>query len=163
MIVEFLQELQPWHWFIFGICLLIFELFGTAGFFIGISIAAITMALLNLMTDTISWEWQLIIFSVLAVAFTILYLKIFKQFNLKSDSPKLNDRAAQLVGRQFTLEKSVEGQEKIQIGDTFWTVESDCNISSGSSVRVINTRGMTLVIEALNEDCTTDDVVNRSL
>ena len=117
------------------------------------------MALLNLITNTISWEWQLIIFSVLAVAFTVLYLKIFRQFNLKSDSPKLNDRAAQLVGRRFTLEKSVEGQEKVQIGDTFWTVESDRNIGSGTQVRVIDTKGMTLVIEALNEDSTTDDVV----
>ena len=159
MIVKLLEELQPWHWFIFGICLLIFELFGTAGFFIGISVAAITMALLNLITNTISWEWQLIIFSVLAVVFTVLYLKIFRQFNLKSDSPKLNDRAAQLVGRRFTLEKAVEGQEKVQIGDTFWTVESDCNIGSGTQVRVIDTKGMTLVIEALNEDSPTDDVV----
>ena len=78
---------------------------------------------------------------------------------IRSDSPKLNDRAAQLVGRQFTLEKSVEGQEKVQVGDTFWTVESDCNIGSGTQVRVIDTKGMTLVIEALNEDSPTDDVV----
>ncbi len=160
MIVKLLEELQPWHWFIFGICLLIFELFGTAGFFIGISIAAITMALLNLINNTITWEWQLIIFSVLAVTFTILYLKIFRQFNLKSDSPKLNDRAAQLVGRRFTLEKSVEGQDKVQIGDTFWAVESNENIRSGTPVRVVDTKGMTLVIEALNEDSAPDDLVN---
>ena len=142
-------ELQPWHWFVLGLCLLIIEIFVPAGFFIGISVASILMALLSLAIDDLNWEWQLMLFAIFAVVFTVLYLRVFKRFNQKTDSPKLNDRAAQLIGLQLTLEESISGQGHIQIGDTRWTLQCEGSIDAGTNVRVVDRRGMNLIVEAL--------------
>ena len=144
--MELFSELQPWHWFVIGTVLLGMEIFGAGGFLIGIAVAAILMAPFTWLMTDISWEWQLILFSIDAVIFTILYLKFFKNFNQQTDAPELNDRAAQLIGTRFQLEQALNGQGSVQLGDTRWKMTCDGEIEAGSQVQITGSNGMTLVI-----------------
>ncbi len=145
--MEFLSQLQPWHWFVLGTGLLLLEIITPMGFFIGIGTAALVLWLLLLLVPSFPWEWQLAVFGILSVIITIAYLYFFKRVDRKTDSPFLNDRAAQLVGTAFVLSEEVSGAGAVMINDTRWQVQCEGTISQGTRVNVVGSRGMTLQIE----------------
>lgn len=147
--MEFLSQLEPWHWFVASIVLVIVEIVATTGFFIGIALAALLLSgLLTVMPD-LSWPWQLILFGGLSVALTVAYQVYFKNFNNATDNPLLNDRAAQQIGKQFVLDQDIEEQGAQMLGDTRWTLRSQRTLVAGTKVKVVATEGMDLVIEAV--------------
>lgn len=147
--MELLNEISFWHWIILGIALLAFEALGAGGFMLGASLAAFAVSVLSLIFPSLSWQWQLSIFSFLAVLGTWAYWKRFKQYNQATDSPELNDRARQLVGRSVKLREPIsDGFGRVQIGDTYWKVRSDQDLPKNSSVKIIDSEGMTLIVAA---------------
>ena len=95
----------------------------------------------------LGWEWQLLIFGVLSVVLTVAYKKYFKGFNEETDSPLLNDRAAQMAGDTFVLDNAVHRAGSVMIHDTRWQVECAGVLAAGVRVKVVGSRGMTLLIE----------------
>ena len=148
---EFFTELSPWHWLILGMVLLGFEVLGTAGFLLGIALGALLQAVILFVVPDMAWHVQLLIFALSSVIFTLLYWRLFRRFNDRSDQPLLNDRAAQLVGRQLVLAGPIEnGLGKIQVGDTLWRAQADANIPAGSKVEIIDSQGMVLIVRQVD-------------
>lgn len=148
--MHWLTEISAWHWASLGIILLIMEMLGTAGFLIGSSIAAFLMAAIISLIPDLNWKWQLAIFSSTAIIFSIIYLKRFANFNEKSDQPNLNNRAAQLIGNRYTLtEAVVNGQGRIQVGDTFWKISCETDLAADTNIEVISVDGMTLIVKSI--------------
>jgi inner membrane protein len=146
--MQWLTEISAWHWASLGIILLIMEILGTAGFLIGSAIAAFLMAAIISIAPDMNWKWQLAIFSSTAIIFSIIYLKRFANFNENSDQPNLNNRAAQLIGKRYTLNEAiVNGQGRIQVGDTFWKISCDDELQESTSIEVTGIDGMTLIIK----------------
>ena len=149
--MQWLTEISAWHWASLGIILLIMEMLGTAGFLIGSAIAAFLMAAIISIAPDLDWKWQLAIFSSTAIIFSIVYLKRFANFNEKSDQPNLNNRAAQHIGKRYTLNEAiVNGQGRIQVGDTFWKVTCDQDLEASTQVEVTDINGMDLIVKASN-------------
>lgn len=148
---EFFTELSPWHWLILGMLLLGFEVLGTAGFLLGIALAALLQAVILFVVPDMGWQQQLLVFALASVIFTLLYWKLFRRFNDRSDQPLLNDRAAQLIGRQLVLAGPIEnGLGRIQIGDTLWRAQADENIAAGSKIEIVDSQGMVLVVKQVD-------------
>ena len=149
--MEFFSELNAWHWLILGVILLAFEVLGTAGFLLGLALAALLQALLLVMMPEMNWKIQLLVYAFTAVLSSVLYWKVFRPFNTRSDEPLLNDRAGQLVGRQLVLNESiVNGLGRIQIGDTLWKVNAEGDIAAGTKVTVVSNQGMTLFVQPVD-------------
>ncbi|MCK5335229.1 MAG: NfeD family protein [Gammaproteobacteria bacterium] len=147
--MHWLTEISAWHWASLGIILLIMEILGTAGFLIGSAIAAFLMAAIISIAPDIDWKWQLAIFSSTAIVFSIIYLKRFANFNEDSDQPHLNKRAAQHIGKRYTLNEAiVNGQGRIQVGDTFWKITCDEDLEMATQIEVTGVDGMTLKVKA---------------
>jgi len=145
------DAITTWHWLTLAVVLLILEVLGTSGFLLGIAVAALTMAGVVALDFTPAWQHQLLLFSLLAVIFTLLYWKVFRRFNDQSSEPLLNDRAAQLIGRRFVLDDTlVGGQGRVRIGDTLWKAEADQELAAGTSVEVWASEGMTLKVRAID-------------
>jgi membrane protein implicated in regulation of membrane protease activity len=143
------QWLQPWHWFVLAGVILIIEVFGVGGFFLGAGLAALIVAIASLIIEW-SWQWQVFVFAVLAVVFTVIYYKKFRRFNLTSEQPDLNSGSKRYIGREFTvLHDSINQRTKIQIGDALWTVVIQAK--QGQRIRIINAEGLTLYAELLDE------------
>lgn len=143
------QWLQPWHWFVLAGVILIIEVFGVGGFFLGAGLAALIVAITSLIIEW-SWQWQVFVFAVLAVVFTVIYYKKFRRFNLTSEQPDLNSGSKRYIGREFTvLHDSINQRTKIQIGDALWTVVIQAK--QGQRIRIINAEGLTLYAELLDE------------
>ncbi len=148
---EFFTELSPWHWLILGMLLLGLEVLGAAGFLLGVAFAALLQAVILFVAPDMAWHLQLLIFAVASVVFTLLYWRVFRRFNDRSDQPLLNDRAAQLIGRQVVLAGPIEnGLGKIQIGDTLWRAQADANIPAGSKIEIIDSQGMVLIVRQID-------------
>ena len=144
----FIMTIQPWHWLVFGFALLVIETLGAGGFLIGLAIAAMVQSVIAANFVDLSWDFQLAVFAVNAIVFTVLYWRFFRKFNQKTDAPQINDRAAQFIGRQFELKQAlVNGEGKITIGDTLWRVRANENLQQGTQITVKATDGMTLLVE----------------
>ena len=145
--MDFLNTIQPWHWLIIAFLLLGAEALGAGGFLLGSAAAALLIAAALWLAD-ISWAWQMVLFGVFSLIFTIAYWKFFKKLNDQSDHPELNNRASQLIGRIFELEQDLpNAQGRVQIGDTFWKVQASKPLKKGDLVAVTGCHGMVLIIE----------------
>ncbi len=142
--------IQPWHWLVLGILLLLAEVMGAGGFLIGLAIAAFIESLVVVLAGNLSWDFQLMIFGFDGILFTWIYWKFFRSFNEKSDTLNINDRAAQYIGRTFELtEPIVHGYGKVKIGDSLWKVKAQTDAPEGVSVNVVDSEGMTLIVDVV--------------
>lgn len=149
--MEFFQQIEVWHWLILALLLLGGEALGAAGFMLGAVAAALVLALLVWLDMGLTWQQQISWFAGLTLVFSVVYWWRFKRFNETTEAPQLNDRAAQLVGRQFALSHDlVGGQGKQQIGDTLWKVAADGDLTAGTQVKVVASDDMVLQIQLVD-------------
>jgi membrane protein implicated in regulation of membrane protease activity len=149
------EQLSQWHWFIFGLLLLIGEALGASGFLLGTSVAALLMGVIvsiaaSLSETGLGWQVQIILGAFFSVIFSLLYWRFFRAEQQASDRPELNHRTAQLVGRKLVLDKDIPFEGRIQIGDTFWKVVTDTPLNNGEHVEVISADATTLTLRKLD-------------
>jgi membrane protein implicated in regulation of membrane protease activity len=91
---------------------------------------------------------QVALFIGLSFVSILVYRRWFRSAPPVTDQPTLNRRAEALVGRVVPLDRAiVDGQGRVQIADAFWDVTGP-ELPAGTPVRVVSSRGMTLVVEA---------------
>ena len=145
--IEFLISLGPWAWIIGGVVLLVLEVLAPGQIFLWLGVSAIVVGLIGFVAD-ISWQAEFIIFGILAVACVVIYKRYVRGRSEASDRPFLNQRAAGMVGRTFTLQEAIRhGEGKVRINDTVWRVRGP-DLPKGASVRVVSTDGAMLSVEA---------------
>jgi inner membrane protein len=147
--LEYMMALTHWHWFGLATALVILEvLVGASFFLLWLGICACIIAILLSIFPEIEWQFQLLIFSVQAVACIVYW-----RFNLKNkltvtDKPNLNRRSEQYIGKVFTLADPIEnGRGKIQVDDSFWKVEGP-DLPVGTKIKVIGVDGVILKVDA---------------
>lgn len=136
-----------WHWWALGVALLIIELLVPGMFFIWMAESAFVVGAVLWVFPALIVEYQLMLFSVLAVASIVVFRRYLKRHPIETDRPLLNRRAAQYVGRVFTLEEPIiNGRGKIRVDDSIWRVEGeDCD--TRTRVRVTAAEGVILKVE----------------
>ncbi|MBN9412976.1 MAG: NfeD family protein [Candidatus Paracaedimonas acanthamoebae] len=143
----FFEEITMWHWWTLGIIFLIFELMLPGACFLWLGISAAIIGIITALIPTLSLVYQLLLFSGISVASIIVYLR-YKTQDSSSDSI-LNKRAKHYIGQIFTLENALKnGQGKIQLGDTIWTIRGP-SCDKGAKVKVVSTEGSILNVEIL--------------
>jgi membrane protein implicated in regulation of membrane protease activity len=137
--------LTVYHWLVLGLMLLGAEALGAAGFLLGAGIAALVIGVIVFIMPELSTGLQLVLFAVTAVAASYLYLQLFRQAQEDDGAPELNQRAGSLIGHRFELaEPLLDGNGRLQIGDTFWQVSCEEDLSPGTRVEVIAADAMHL-------------------
>lgn len=145
--MEWLQQVEFWHWWIAAVVLLILEVFAPGAFFLWLAIAAGVLGLVLMALPAMAWDMQLLVFAVLSVAAVVLGRVWLKRHPIGTDRPTLNRRGDQYVGRVFTLDEPViNGFGKIRVDDTTWKIRgNDC--AAGARVRVVGVDGTTLLVD----------------
>lgn len=145
-----LDSLDFWHWLILGVVLIILEVFAPGAFFLWLGIAASVVGIILWIVPDISWEMQLLIFSIISVVSIALWLIRLRKHPTASEDDTLNSRTQQYVGRVFTLvEPIVDGYGKIHVDDAYWQV-SGPDRDKGRKVKVTMVKGMTLIVEPVD-------------
>ena len=143
---QMFTTLGTWNWLIFGFILMGLELLAPGVFMFWLGLSALLVGLLSFVFSP-SWQTQLIMFSVFAVAAVPLWRRFALKSGAASESnPFLNRRTDALVGREFTLEKPiVDGSGTVRIDDTIWRVAGP-DTPAGSRVRVVKADGASLTV-----------------
>lgn len=132
-------EITYWYWFALCLILLIVEMAGTGGYLLWVAIAAGFTGGLLWLVPALSWQWQLVFFSVTSVICALAWWKYQRLHPAVVDEPLLNKRSAQYIGRVFTLSDPVEnGRGKIRVDDSFWEVSASEDLPAGTRVKVVS-------------------------
>jgi len=147
--VDLIESLDTWNWFIAGGLLFVLELLAPGTFMMWFGIAALLVGTISLFVDW-TWEAQFVAFAVFAVA----AIPLWRRFALvvgATDNRYLNRRIEALVGRVFTLEKPIaDGIGTIRVDDTVWRVRGP-ETPAGSRVKIVRADGAQLVVERVEE------------
>ncbi|MCB1496532.1 MAG: NfeD family protein [Bauldia sp.] len=144
MILDLLEELGAWAWWIAGVLLLALEILLPGNVFVWFGIAAILTGVVALFGD-LSWQIDLLIFAVLSLVLVIVGRRYFARRS-ESDEPHLNMRLDSMVGRSYVLpEPIVDGVGRIRINDANWRVKGP-DLPSGTRVKVIGHDGAMLSV-----------------
>ncbi|MEO3384794.1 NfeD family protein [Mesorhizobium sp. CAU 1741] len=152
MFSQWLSDLGPWSWMVLGAVLLVLEILAPGVFFLWFGVAAILTGTLSFqLWETSFWIWQtqVVVFLVLSVGSALVGRRFFpNNTSDDTDTPLLNQRTRQLVGRTAVLEEPIlEGQGRIRLGDTLWRVTGP-DLPAGARVRVIDAAGGDLKVAA---------------
>ncbi len=145
--MEWLHQIEPWHWLTLCIVLLGLEALGSAGFLLGAALAAGMLAIFKWALPELSWQWQLSLFAILSVVFSVMYWRRFRRFNQRTDHPVINQRTKAMIGKEYRLDVAIHaGTSKVQLGDTFWKVTSEVDIAPDVRFRIIDADTDSLVV-----------------
>ena len=140
-------DIDFWHWLIVAVLFGIIEVLSPGFFFIWLGVAAAIMGMVLLAIPSLSWEVQVLVFTVLAVASALAGRRLIKRHPIESDHPLLNQRGAQFVGRTFTLAEGIDnGTGKIKVDDSIWKVRGD-DCPAGTRIKVSGVDGTVLLVE----------------
>ncbi len=144
------ESLQYWHWLTLGIVLLVAEVaVGGASFLMWIGFAALFTGLVSfILPGLLIWQLQLLLFGVSAVASVLLWRRYVKDEPV-AGGVLLNHRGAEYIGRVVHLEEAiVNGQGRIRIDDTLWSVRGR-DAPAGAAVRILAQDGNTFDVIVL--------------
>ena len=97
-----IAELGAWNWMILAAILFVLELTAPGIFFMWFGLAAVATGLIAFGFD-VGWQWQLVWFCLLSVAFVVGAWKYLRVYPLKSERPLLNERAVRHIGESHDL------------------------------------------------------------
>lgn len=146
MILDIVQALGGWAWWIVGLVLLAVEVLAPGFFFLWFGLAAIVIGISALLID---WPWQLQIigFGVLSLVAAVAGRRIMGPTSRGQAPDHLMNRGERLKGRTFVLDEPiVEGSGRVVIGETAWQVRGP-DLPAGSRIRVASAEGPVLVVE----------------
>lgn len=145
--MEWLDQIEFWHWLIAAVVMIIIEMILPAAYFLWMGISAFVVGLLIYVVPDMPVLIQVIIFGVLSVVCLVLYKRHKKSNPNVNDQPNLNRRGEQYVGRSFTLEEAiVNGVGKIKVDDSTWKVKGS-DMPAGMKVRVMSVDGTVFNVE----------------
>lgn len=141
-----------WWWLIAGVILAIAEILIPGIFMIWLAAAAgLTAFVVWLLYGFApSTGLQLVIFAVLAFGSIYAGRAIMRKHPTASSDPKLNDRAARLIGEIGTVvEPLAGGAGRVQVGDSPWPATGP-DIPAGERVRITGVNGTRLTVERIH-------------
>lgn len=150
--VTWIWEIEFWHWWAFGIALVVVEVFATSTtILLWPAISTFLLGLILLVDPGFDWRYQLLIFAVLSVASSIGWQMWLRKHPTKTDHPMLNTRGRSYIGRHLTLTEPLEnGRGRVRIDDTWWlaSAEDNATLTVGAKVEVSDTDGATLIVRS---------------
>lgn len=146
--MEWLYQLTPTQWLVFGLVLLALEVAAGIAYLLGPGIAAIAVAAVHWAVP-LSPAGQLVLFVIGSIVATFAYARYFKNGENDSAADGLHNRLHSMVGKETELTGPVNGNDRIAFGDTLWRVRSEQPIAAGQKVKVTAVDIDILVIEAV--------------
>ena len=145
--MEWLDPIVFWHWWILAGLLLILELTAPAFFFLWLGFAAAFVGLVLLVFPGMSLEFQLVLFAIASIVSIIVWRKYREARPVKTDQPNLNRRGHQYIGRVFTLDAPItNGEGKVTVDDSTWRV-TGADQPAGTTIKVTGINGVILKVE----------------
>lgn len=139
-----------WHWWALAIGLLILEILLPGAFFLWPALAALCMGFIIFFLPQLVLEYQILIFSVVAVISVIISRYYMVKHPPQTDHPFLNLRGSEYVGCVCTLtEPIINGEGRLKIDGSSWRIEGP-NCPAGTQVKIIAVHSVHFQVELYN-------------
>ena len=140
------------HWIVFGIALMLSEIFIGSFFIFWFGAAAVVVGLLIVPLPDMSPTAQLIIWAVSSASFALAWFKLVKPLNVDKTKAGLSKEA--LVGEIGQVLQIPSGDKRGKVrfpapvlGSDEWLIISHDTVSIGDRVSVIDLSGNALIVE----------------
>ncbi|WP_131781046.1 NfeD family protein [Legionella gresilensis] len=140
-------ELTYWHWLALALVLIIAETLGAAGLLIALGMAAATTGIITWLF-AITWQWQLIDFSLLCILFAVSWWFFIKKRTAKEPSLINKPFHSMLDQTVILVEPIKDGRGLIRINDATWFVKGP-DLPAGTKVKIVAIEGTSMVVEPL--------------
>jgi membrane protein implicated in regulation of membrane protease activity len=139
-----------WHWFLLGVVLIALEMVASGGFYIiFFGIAAIVIAMLELLGIG-GPDWlQLLLFSVLSVASLLLFRNpIMARLNLSGGAADIDTLASETGSVIEPMAPGANG--RVELRGSSWSARNigTTPLSSGARCTVVRSERLTLLVKA---------------
>jgi len=149
--LEFLtQNLLWWHWIIFGISLIVIEMFVGTFFILGLGISAIIVGFTDNLHPIII-EIEIILW----IALSLISIFIWFRY-LRDEKEESSGQSNYSLKTKGTVEEPIEayGRGKVKfdkpvLGNTIWFATSQNGISVTSRVKIIEIKGQLIEVEEI--------------
>ena len=139
-----------WHWVVLGIVLLLLELAVPAFFLVWFGLGALIVGVVLLAVPSLSFAWQVLIWTVFSLASIWLWFKVFKPGFYKT---RAGMSKGAVIGEVGLVIRDIRPFEKGQIrfqkpvlGDEVWESIADEEIKAGERVKVLEVEGNILKV-----------------
>jgi inner membrane protein len=143
---------QYWHWLVFGMVLIVAEIFVPSFTIFWFGLGGIVVAGLLLLDADISFTWQLFTWAIASCIFTFLWFRFIR--------PMMTDRTRAGIAREAAIGEigrviriPAQGQRGVVrftiplLGSEEWPFICDSAVSVGDRVTVVEISGNTLVVQ----------------
>tara|TARA_B100000809_G_scaffold36746_1_gene32194 strand:+ start:80 stop:562 length:483 start_codon:yes stop_codon:yes gene_type:complete len=138
-----LDNLNYLHWLVFGLALIIIELFLWSMFLLWIGASAITISIVFYLYPDVSWGLQILSFVLLSVVSIFLAKKYFP---VKTVDDELNLNAQSHIGKECTVVSIENGIVKVRLGESLWFAKG-CEMSVGQKVQIVDVDSSTFTVK----------------
>ena len=143
---------EYWQWIVFGIALMLSEIFIGSFFIVWFGAAAVVVGLLFLPLPNMSGTAQLVIWAISSASFALAWFKLIKPLNIDKTKAGLSKEA--LLGEigQVLQVPSGDKRGKVRfpapvLGSDEWLIISHENVSIGDRVSVVDLSGNALIVK----------------
>ena len=148
-------KLLYWHWLVFGMVLMLLELVVPSFTILWFGLGGLVVALILLVFANLALTWQIFIWVVSSIGFTLFWFKILK--------PKMEDRTMAGLSREAVLGETAtviskpEGNKRGELrftipvlGAEVWKFICDKPVELGDRVIIKDVSGNTLIVNPIN-------------
>jgi len=150
MLEFLLTNLLWWHWIVFGILLLIMEMFTGTFMMLGLGIAAIVVGIIDVLYP-ISLNVQLIAWMLLSLVAIAIWFKY-----LHDKSTERSGQSNYSLETLGTVEKAIPLNQRGKVrfdtpvlGNTLWVAQAKEDLIEGNRVKIIEVKGQLIEVEKI--------------
>ena len=143
---------EYWHWIVFGIGLMLSEIFIGSFFIVWFGAAAVVVGLLILPLPNMSGTAQLVIWAISSASFALAWFKLIKPLNIDKTKAGLSKEA--LLGEVGQVLQVPSGDKRGKVrfpapvlGSDEWLIISHEAVSIGDRVSVVDLSGNALIVK----------------
>ena len=143
---------EYWQWIVFGIALLLSEIFIGSFFIVWFGAAAVVVGLLVLPLPNMSGTAQLVIWAISSASFALAWFKLIKPLNIDKTKAGLSKEA--LLGEVGQVLQVPSGDKRGKVrfpapvlGSDEWLIISHEAVSIGDRVSVVDLSGNALIVK----------------
>ena len=145
---------EYWHWIVFGIALMLSEIFIGSFFIVWFGTAAVVVGLLLLPLPNMSGTAQLILWAISSASFALAWFKLIKPLNIDKTKAGLSKEAMLGEVGQVLQIPSGDKRGKVRfpapvLGSDEWLIISHETVSIGDRVSVVDLSGNALIVEKI--------------
>ncbi|MEN9503456.1 MAG: hypothetical protein RI964_2741 [Pseudomonadota bacterium] len=143
-----MDTMEFWHWLILGMLLMALEILAPAMILMWFGFGAVVAGVVLWLFPSLSLGGQILIFAAVSLVSVFAWRQSrFREENVHSDTPELNNRLHSHIGKTFVLtEAIINGRGTIRVGDSAWRVTGN-DAPSGTQVRVTGVDGVIFTVE----------------